>query len=99
MELFPPLTDFYNAIAQDSRIGTAHISLYMALMQEWNLNKGENPVLIERGKIMTAAKISSRHTYNRCINDLHNYNYIIYKPSVNASVQTEIIINLKKEVV
>jgi hypothetical protein len=98
MELFPPLTDFYNAIAQDSRIGATHISLFMALLQQWNLNKGANPILIKREKVMKAAKISSRHTYNRCINDLHNYNYIIYKPSVNASVQTEISINFKKEV-
>jgi hypothetical protein len=98
MELFPPLTSFYSAIANDTRIGATHISLYMALLQQWNLNKGENPILIERKKVMKAAKISSRHTYNHCINDLHNYNYIIYKPSVNASVQTEIIINFKKEV-
>lgn len=98
MELFPPLTDFYTAITQDSRIGTTHISLFMALLQQWNLNKGENPIFIERENVMKAAKISSRHTYNQCINDLHKYNYIIYKPSVNASVQTEIIINFKKEV-
>ena len=97
MELFPPLTAFYNTIARDARIGTTHISLYMALLQQWNLNNGENPILIERDKVMKAAKISSRHTYNRCINDLHNYDYIIYNPSVNASVATKIIINLKKE--
>lgn len=99
MELFPPLTDFYTAISNDVRIGATHISLYMALLQQWNLNKGENPVLIKRNKVMKAAKINSRHTYNRCINDLHNYDYIIYKPSVNASVPTKITINFKKEAV
>lgn len=97
MELFPPLTAFYNTISRDARIGTTHISLYMALLQQWNLNNGENPILIERDEVMKAAKISSRHTYNRCINDLHNYDYIIYNPSVNSSVATKIIINLKKE--
>lgn len=96
--MFPPLTAFYNAISQDARIGATHISLFMALLQQWNLNKGENPILIEREKVMKAAKISSRHTYNLYINDLHNYKYIIYKPSVNASVKTEIIINFKREV-
>lgn len=99
MELFSPLTVFYNSIAQDARIGATHISLYMALLQQWNLNGGENPVFIERDKIMKASKINSRHTYNQCMNDLHNYDYIIYEPSVNISVPTKIIINLKKEVI
>ena len=40
MELFPPLTGFYEAIEEDVRIGTTHISLYLALLQQWNLNGG-----------------------------------------------------------
>lgn len=98
MELFPPLTFFYAAIAQDARIGTTHISLYMALLQQWNLNGGKNPIFVVRNNVMKAAKISSRQTYNQCMNDLHNYDYIIYEPSVNISVPTKIIMNLKKEV-
>lgn len=96
MELFPPLSEFYNTVANDARIGTSHISLYMAFLQCWNLNGGNNPITIERDAVMKAAKISSRQTYNQCINDLHQFGYIIYKPSVNASVQTKVTIQNRK---
>ncbi|PQV62175.1 hypothetical protein CLV53_101450 [Sediminibacterium magnilacihabitans] len=93
MELFPPLTHFYNAIANDARIGTAHISLYIALFQQWNLNKGENPILIERNHMMKAAKINSRHTYNQCMNNLHEFGYIIYEPAANNVVLSKVKLN------
>lgn len=93
MELFPPLTVFFKAISQDSRIGSAHISIYMALLQQWNLNGGINPVSIERDNIMRAAKINSRHTYNQCMNNLHEFGYISYKPARNGAVNSKINLN------
>jgi hypothetical protein len=83
MELFPPLTGFYNAIEADVRINTTHISLYIALLQQWNLAGGKNPLTIKRDVIMNAAKINARHTYNKCINDLQEFGYITYLPSSN----------------
>ncbi len=56
MELFPPLTEFYKTIENDPRISTTQICLYMALLQQWNINGGINPVLIHRSAIMKAAK-------------------------------------------
>lgn len=61
MELFTPMTEFYEAIADDARIGVTHISLYMALLQEWNLNGGQNPISIARLAVMKAAKINARY--------------------------------------
>ena len=83
MDIFPPLTGFYDAIAADTRIGASHISIYMALLQQWNITGGCNPVKIERAIIMRAAKINARQTYNKCINELHEYGYIIYEPCSN----------------
>lgn len=83
MEPFPPLTAFYDAIAADTRIGVSHISIYMALLQQWNLNGGKNPLSIERILIMKAAKINARQTYNKCIKNLQEYGYITYMPSSN----------------
>ena len=37
MELFEPLAEFYETIADDGRISATHISLYIALLQQWNL--------------------------------------------------------------
>lgn len=83
MELFPVLTTFYSAIKEDARIGASHISVYMALFQQWNEGGGINPIKIERGVIMKASKISARFTYNKCMNELQEFGYIIYKPTTN----------------
>jgi len=84
MDLFPALTGFYEAIEDDPRIGTTHISLYMALLQQWNINGGKNPFTIVRINIMRAAKINARYTYNKCMNNLQEFGYIKYMPSTNA---------------
>lgn len=83
MEIFQPLRDFYEAIEDDVRINTTHISLYFALLNKSNLSCGQNPILVTRYELMKAAKINARHTYNKCMNELHEYGYIIYKPSSN----------------
>lgn len=93
MELFSPLTEFYKSIAEDARISATHISLYMALLQQWNLGGGKNPFPITREEIMQAAKITARYTYNKCINHLQEYGYIKYLPSSNSF--TKSIIYLK----
>ena len=97
MELFPPMTGFYMAIENDTRIGTTHISLYMALLQQWNLNGGLNPVIIARATIMRAAKINARYTYNKCMNDLEQFGYIIYIPTTNQFDHSSVTLkNLSK---
>lgn len=83
MEIFQPLSDFYKAIEDDVKINSTHISLYFALLQKWNLNQSQNPVLIVRDELMKTAKINARHTYNKCMNELDEYGYINYNPSSN----------------
>lgn len=100
MDIFPPLTGFYTAIAADTRIGSSHISIYMALLQQWNVNGGNNPFTIERNLVMQTAKINSRQTYNRCMNELKKYGYINYEPSANQFESSVIYlknIEMKKE--
>ena len=92
MELFPPLSGFYQAIEGDVRIGSAQINLYMALLQQWNLNGGKNPLSIERDAIMRKAKINARCTYNKCMNNLNEYGYIRYQPSSNGYTKSKVIL-------
>ena len=99
MELFPPLTKFYSAIEKDARINTTHISLYMALLQQWNLNGGVNPFQIERSVIMSAAKINARYTYNKCINNLQDFGYISYLPSSNSFNSSKIYLKELKIII
>jgi hypothetical protein len=99
MEIFPPLSGFYQAIADDARISSTHISIYMALLQQWNITGGNNPVKIERSIIMKAAKINARQTYNKCINELQEFGYIRYVPAPNGSINSQVYLiesNMKK---
>lgn len=86
--LIPQLSDFYNAVCSDKRIGTTHISLYMALFQFWNINNFQNPVSFTRQEVMPIAKINGRATYHKCINDLQEFGYIKYIPSYNPFLKS-----------
>lgn len=88
MEVFAPLTVFFDAIADDTRISATHISLYVSLLNDWNMKGGLNPFAIERDTIMKTAKISARRTYHRCINNLQEYGYIKYLPASNSFTQS-----------
>jgi hypothetical protein len=90
MDFSVPFELFYQAIAADSRIGTTHISLYMALLYQWSINGYANPVPVTRQELMKSAKINARKTYDRCMNNLHDYGYIIYEPAVNSSVYSKV---------
>jgi len=84
------LTSFYEAIQDDPRIGTTHISLYMALFQFYNLNRFKNPVEIRRAAVMKVAKISGIATYHKCIKDLNDFRYIQYEPSYNPDINSQV---------
>jgi hypothetical protein len=90
MEQVKQLTSFFLAIREDSRIGTTHISLYMALFHFYNLNEFKNPIEITRATVMDAAKISGFATYHKCIKDLNEFGYISYEPSFNPSINSRV---------
>jgi hypothetical protein len=92
MERVKELTSFYDAIGDDNRIGTTHISLYMALFQLYNLKQFCNPVDITRASLMEAAKISGPATYHKCIKDLHDFGYIQYMPSFNPAICSRVFL-------
>ena len=90
MEQVKELTSFYSAIKSDPRIGTTHISLYMALFQFYNLNRLSNPILITRTAVMEVAKISGLATYHKCMKDLVEFGYIHYEPSYNPALNSQV---------
>jgi hypothetical protein len=92
MEEVKELTSFFTAIRDDHRIGTSHISMYMALFQLYNLNHFQNPINISRATVMEAAKISGLATYHKCIKDLAEFGYIEYKPSFHPGVNSRVIL-------
>jgi hypothetical protein len=100
MQSMEELSVFYRAIMDDCRISATHISLYMALFQCWNLNCFKSPVIFNSRKIMPMAKISSRATYHKCLNDLAAFGYIKYIPSFNPLLPNKVyfdVINYYKD--
>jgi hypothetical protein len=67
----------------DDRLNPSHISLYMALFQEWNSCRFANEFYVSRHEIMRLAKLGSKSTYHRCVTDLDAWSYLWYFPSNN----------------
>lgn len=71
---------------EDPRISPSHVSVFLSLYFLFIKNDRQNPVPIKRAAVMELAKISSRFTYDRNMNDLSAYGYIRYYPSRNKTV-------------
>ena len=67
----------------DDRLNPTHISLYMALFQEWNSSRFAPDFFVNRRDLMQVAKIGSKSTYHRCVTDLDSWEYLRYYPSNN----------------
>ncbi|WP_423997165.1 hypothetical protein [Maribacter sp. IgM3_T14_3] len=67
----------------DDRLNPTHISLYMALFQEWNSSRFADEFYVNRRDLMLASKIGSKSTYHRCVTDLDAWGYLSYFPSNN----------------
>ncbi len=77
------VNDFIENVKDDPRINTAHISLYVSLVNQWYENGKKSPLFIFSKEIMPICKISGAATYHRSIRQLHEYGYIKYVPSYN----------------
>lgn len=75
--------EFFTRVYEDDRLNPSHISIYMALFQYWNLARFSTTFSVARGEVMKLSKIKSKSTYSKCLNELHNWNYIVYHPSHN----------------
>jgi len=81
MESLQPMLDFFSAIEKDFRISSTHIAIYAALLRYRSLKGFINPIEVFRVELVTAAKISSKSTYHKCMQELHEYGYLRYEPS------------------
>ena len=90
MNYIKHLNNFYNKIQIDPEIAPCQIALYLALFQCWNKQRFENPIHIIRDEVMRLSKITSKSTYHRSMKILHNNQYIIYIPSYNPYIGSQI---------
>lgn len=85
------LESYYEAIEKDNRVGTVHISLYMALLFAGSKCES-NPFELERKEIMKSAKINARSTFDLCINELKEFGYIGYEPSKGTGIKSKVFL-------
>ena len=83
MNYIKHLTGFFEKVSSDYELNPTHISLYMAIFQLWNQNRFQNPISISRDELMRISKIASTATYHKCMKELTEREYVIYKPSFN----------------
>jgi hypothetical protein len=83
------LTQLCSSIKIDNRLHATHMSLYAALLIIWSTNNFTNPFTASRAELMTISKLGSTATYHRCIKDLNNFGYIMYKPTFNSFIGTQ----------
>jgi hypothetical protein len=74
------LQDFFSVVSEDVRITVAHISLYLALVSEWQAQGRPIRIPVDRTRLMCLAKINARQTYDKCMHDLHAFRYVNYLP-------------------
>ena len=77
------LSGFFIRLAGDQRITPYHISLYLALFQQWNAERFGDQFVISRSEMMQLSRIGSTNTYARCMKELEDWGYISYTASSN----------------
>ena len=83
MNYIKQLNAAFEKFYYDDRLNPTHISLYMALFQEWNSSRFAKDFFVNRRDLMQVAKIGSKSTYHRCVTDLDTWEYLCYFPSNN----------------
>lgn len=89
METVDWLSDFYEAISGDQRIGCSHISLYITLIHKAFQLGWHQPISFYRNEILSHARIS-RRTYNKCMADLQAFGYLRYEPSTDSKTGSKV---------
>jgi len=84
------LTNFYQRAQKDQRLLPSHLAVFTAICMLSEVNVDDNGIRITRKKVMKLAKIRSKSTYHRCINELVKFEYMIYKPSYDHYIGTYI---------
>jgi hypothetical protein len=87
------LTIFFSGIQHDEWITPFHVSIYIALFENWNLNQFQNPISISRRKIMKMSKVTAYATYHKCMRELVAGGYISYIPSYHPVVGSLVYFN------
>lgn len=88
------LNSFLQRVTTDANLTTMHVGICTALAVEWLHNELHCTFRISRGRLMESAKIKSKTTYHKVINDLASLKYVRYIPSYHPGEASQIQILL-----
>lgn len=69
--------------SKDDRIASSHRSLYLAFFELWNQKHFPQTVMVNSKQVMNLAKIRSRTTYHKLLQELKLWGYLQYHPSTS----------------
>jgi hypothetical protein len=69
--------------SDDDKISSSHRSLYLAFFELWNQQHFPKTLMVNSKQVMALAKIRSRTTYHKLLQELKTWGYLQYKPSNN----------------
>ena len=72
--------------AQDDRITSSHRSLYLAFFELWNQKHFPQTFMVNSKQVMELAKIRSRTTYLKLLQNLKTREYLQYHSSHNSNL-------------
>ena len=72
--------------ADDENISSSHRSLYLAFFELWNQKHFPKTIILNSKQVMALAKIRSRTTYHKLLQDLKNWGYLKYHPSTSPKM-------------
>jgi hypothetical protein len=81
MKLAFPLNQFLKRAADDHRLFTTHMSLFMAIFYYSSPLSPFEEFRICRRQLMRFSRIKSKATYHKCLSELVLFGYIKYQPS------------------
>ncbi|MDT0688729.1 hypothetical protein RM549_02980 [Salegentibacter sp. F188] len=72
--------------SDDDKISSSHRSLYLAFFELWNQQHFPKTLMVNSKKVMSLAKIRSRTTYHKLLQELKMWGYLQYHPSNNPEI-------------
>lgn len=88
--VFQHLSDFFETVSGDPRIGANHIVVYLALVNVWQVQDCPNQIQVATYEMLQLTRIRSSDTYLKHVRELASFGYIKYQPALNEHVKAEI---------
>lgn len=81
-------------LVNDRRVGAAHISVYVALLQCREAQGGGRTIVVKKWEMMRLSKIQGKTTYYNVLKELDRWGHIVYRPSKDKGGRSKVVIPL-----